>query len=184
MKLNSLIKTHNVNALGFEAFRGISAISEHKGPKVCISTLSPAVMLSMGHSTYYAPVLSRGAVYSTTDDVYHADLDIERVSVFTAPEITACESRIIIVSRHQGTIDILKDLYPDAEILTGNVTPDDIKGYNVVGTLPPALIQHCHRYKAVTIKDFDHTKDGDLSGDELKERLVLADTITVTVERD
>ncbi|WP_222864758.1 hypothetical protein, partial [Serratia marcescens] len=51
----------------------------------------------------------------------------------------------------------------------------------VIGTLPPHLIRFCMSYRAVIIKDFDHVKDGDLSGEELNKRVQISNPITVSV---
>jgi len=180
MKLNSILN-NKVIAYGFAAFKGLEAHSNPEGTEVVISTLSPAVMADMGIYTYYAPVLPRNTIFTSTEDIIAADLDAQLVNVLTCPAWDKDLSNIVIVSRHQGTIDLLKSMYPDAQVLSGNVTPDDIKGLHVIGTLPPHLIQYCKSYRAVTIKDFDYTKDGDLSGDELLQRIVISNPIRVQI---
>lgn len=183
IKLNDVLKTNKVVAYGFPAFKGLEQKSNQEGEEVIISTLSPAIMADMGISVYYAPVLPRNTVFNTTDEVIVADLDIQLVTVLKYPSWHLVnQDKIVIVSRHQGTIDILKNEYPDAPVLSGNVTPDDIKNLHVIGTLPPNLIQHCQSYKAVTIKDFDYSKDGDLKGQELLDRLVISEPIQVTIK--
>lgn len=179
MKLNDLL-TKNIKAYGFQAFVDYAAQSNPDGDDIIVSTLSPAIMHDMGIGIYYAPVLPRNAVYHTADDVKAADLDVNRIAVYTAPDDGY--SHTLIVSRHAGTVDILKGMYPEAEV-TDSVTDTSILGRClVVGTLPPALIQYCHAYKAVTIRDFDYAKDGDLSGDALRDRLQIAPAITVSVD--
>ena len=135
----------------------------------------------MGIYTYYAPVLPRNTIFNTPEEVVQADLDAQLVNVLPYPAWDKDLSNIIIVSRHQGTIGILKSMYPNAQVLSGNVTPDDIKGLHVIGTLPPHLIQHCKSYRAVTIKDFDYKKDGDLAGNELLQRIVISNPIRVQI---
>ena len=182
MKLNSLL-TKKVTAYGFAAFKGLEAHSNPEGTEVVISTLSPAIMADMGIYTYYAPVLPRNTVFNTPDEVIQADLDVQLVTVFNYPSWDLINhDNIVIVSRHQGTIDILKSMYPSAQVLSGNVTPDDIDGLHVIGTLPPYLIQYCQSYRAVIIKDFDYAKDGDLSGDELKSRIIISNPINVIIK--
>jgi len=180
MKLNSLLN-EKVTAYGFAAFKGLEVHSNPEGTEVVISTLSPAIMADMGIYTYYAPVLPRNTVFNTPEEVMQADLDVNVVIVTDYPSWDNDLSNIVIVSRHQGTIDILKSMYPDAQVLSGNVTPDDIKGLHVIGTLPPHLIQYCKSYRAVTIKNFDYTKDGDLSGEELLQRIVISNPIRVQI---
>lgn len=67
-------------------------------------------------------------------------------------------------------------------IVLDSIAPDDIRSKDVVGTLPPHLIQYARSFRAVVISDFDYNKDGELSGDELRERMVFTETICVTVE--
>ena len=46
---------------------------------------------------------------------------------------------ILIVSRHPGTVEWLRDTYPLLEtvpVLTGDVTDDDVKSKTVIGNLP------------------------------------------------
>lgn len=183
MKLNELVKSNKVVAYGFPAFKGLEKQSNPEGTEVIISTLSPAVMADMGISVYYAPVLPRNTVFNTTDEVLAADLDVQLVTVLKYPSWDIVnQDKIIIVTRHQGTIDILKDMYPTATVLTGNVTAEDITGMHVIGVLPPHLIQYCQSFRAATIKDFDYSKDGDLSGQELLDRLIISEPIIVTIK--
>lgn len=144
-----------------------------------MSTLSAAVMADMGINTYYAPVIPRGTVYNNTDEVIAATLDVNTVLVEHAEEITASD-QVVIVSRHPGTVELLQDMYPNNTLLA-SITPDDISGKDVVGTLPPYLIQYAGRFKAVAIRDFDYSKDGDLAGDELRTRMVMTSTIRVSI---
>ena len=183
MKLNELIKTNNARVYGFDAFKGLEALSMKEGASIVISTLSPAIMNSMGIATYYAPVLSRGTVFNTTSDVYNADLDVQLINIFSYPSWDDVNTdKIIIVSRHKATIEILHNMYPNAPVFSDSVSKHDIDRAHVIGTLPPMLIQHCQSYRAVTIKDFDHSKDGCLSGQELNDRISISNPISVTVD--
>jgi hypothetical protein len=183
MKLNNLVKNNKVVTYGFAAFKGLEAHSKPEGTEVVISTLSPAIMSDMGINVYYAPVLPRNTVFNTPDEVIQADLDVQLVTVFDHPSWDLInQDNIVIVSRHQGTIDILKSMYPNAQVLSGNLTPDEIYGLHIIGTLPPHLIQYCQSYRAATIKDFDYAKDGDLSGDELKTRMIISNPINVVIK--
>lgn len=136
-------------------------------------------MADMGVDTYYAPVIPRDTVYNSTDEVITADLDVNTVHVEHVDDITA-DTPVIIASRHPGTVALLQSMSPYNTVLT-SVVPDDIRGKNVVDTLPPHLIQYADRFKAVSIKDFDYVKDGDLGGNELRERMVMTGTIRVTI---
>ena len=180
-KLNDLLKKCNVSAFGFPAFAALSALSnQNSNMKVILSTLSPGENRSKGISSYIAPVLPRGVIFNSPLDVVEADIDVNFVSVHDGISSSDCE-KILIVSRHQGTIDILKSMYPEADILSGNVSANDISGAFVAGTLPPHLVAHCKSYQAVTIKNFDYNKDGDLSGTELQERMIIHEPIAVEI---
>lgn len=179
-KLNNIINTHNVTAYGFPAIQGLADHSNSAGEPAIVSTLSAAVMGDMGIDTYYAPVMPRNAKYATTEDVIEADLDVNLIRVEHAEDV-ATDAPVIIVSRHPGTVAILQDAYRNSIVLA-DITPDDIAGKDVVGTLPPNLIQYARSFRAVAIKDFDYNKDGDLSGEELKERMIFTGTIRVTVD--
>lgn len=182
MKLNEIAKTNKITAFGFQAFKDFAALSPQNGNEVIISTLSPAIMHNMDIDVYYAPVLPRGLICNTAEDVEKADLDLQQVMVMQYLSWdNVNHEKIVIVSRHQGTIEKLKEMYPDVNVLSGNISPDDIENNHVIGTLPPHLIQHCQSYKAVTIKDFDYSKDGDLSGDDLADRMIISQPIIVTI---
>lgn len=181
LKLNKIVKEYHIKGYGFKAVTELEKHSRESGweDDVVISSLSPAVMAEKGITRYYAPVLPRGAVYHTAEELIAADLDINVVCV---EKVDGNFVANLIVSRHSGTIERLAALYPDAEIVSGNITPEELKGKRVVGTLPPHLIQYCAGYRAAVIRDFDYSRDGDLSGEELKKRLKLCDPIKVTIK--
>lgn len=179
-KLNELLASNKVVAYGFEAFKGLSERSNTEGEPIVVSTLSAAVMAGMGVNSYYAPVIARNTVYNTTDDVIQADLNVNLVRVEAVPNVPD-NAPVIIVSRHSGTVELLEEKYPN-HITLSEINPDMIKGKDVVGALPPHLIQYARSFRAVAIKDFDYKKEQDLSGDELKERMIFTDTVRVTVE--
>ncbi|BCZ31284.1 hypothetical protein [[Clostridium] scindens] len=178
-KLNEIARNCNITAYGFQALKDFAQESKKDGSSIVISSLSPAVMAEMGIMDYYAPVLPRGTILNTADDVRNADLSVQHVLTLWAPDLDY--GHYAIVSRHAGTIEILKEQYPDAEVLDGNVTPEELHNKFVVGTLPPALIQHAKAYRAVTIADFDYAKDGDLGGEELADRIRFSEPITVEI---
>lgn len=179
-KLNDIIATNNVTAYGFPAIKGLEDRSNPDGDPAIVSTLSAAVMADMGICTYYAPVMPRNSKYATTDDVIKADLPVDLVHVEIVKDIPA-DAPVIIASRHPGTVELLQGMYPNHTVLA-SVTPEDMADKDVVGSLPPNLIQYAARFQAVAIKDFDYNKDGDLSGDELAQRLMITSTIRVTVQ--
>ena len=181
MKLNEIAKSNNLTAYGFKAFLEFADCkSNPKGSNVVVSTLSPALMADMGITEYYSPVLPRGLILNTAEEVEQADLSVNYVKVCKPTREE--HNKKLIVSRHTGTIELLREIYPEADVMSGNITPEDIKGAFVAGTLPPHLIQYVWAYRAFTISDFDYSKDGDLKGDELKKRGRLSDPIAVIIE--
>lgn len=127
---------------------------------------------------FISPILPRGLRLNTSEEVLEADLDysivkIEKLNSETSPDI--------IVSGHVGTVDILRSQFPETKVVSGNVAPEEVKGRVVVGTLPPHLAAEAAGYIPVRVKDFDYSKDSDLTGDELQERLVVDSPIKVTV---
>lgn len=179
-KLNNVLATCKVTAYGFPAFRGLEEHSNPSGEPVIISTLSAPVMADMGIEAYYAPVIPRGTVFSDADQVIEADLDLNCVHVWHIDDVPQ-DTPVIIASRHPGTVELLQSMYPNHTIMA-SVTPDDIIGRHVVGTLPPHLISYAASFRAVAIKEFDYTKDGDLSGEELRDRMVITGTVRVLVD--
>lgn len=182
MKLNTIVKNNHVVGYGFKAIVDLSDLPASVDCKVdiaIVSSLSPAVMSEKGIYCYYAPVFPRGTVYNTAEELLSADLD---VNVINVDKVDGDFEADLIVSRHPGTIAILSDMYPDADIVTGNISPEELDSKRVAGTLPPHLIQYCAGYRAAVINDFDYSCDGDLTGEELKNRFEICDPITVVVK--
>ncbi|AMQ66523.1 hypothetical protein BH753_gp041 [Bacillus phage Shbh1] len=171
MKIKELLATKKVNASGFAA---IAELSKHsKGTEeVVLSSLAPSVLAEQGVIEYYALQLPRGMVFNTAEEIIEADLPVRKYRIDT--DVNADGLEVVVISRHQGTVDLLKQQYPNAVVLD-QISAEDIAGKHVVGTLPPHLITSAGAYTAVTIANFDYTKDGDLSGVELKERLTISD---------
>lgn len=178
-KLNEIVNTCNVTAHGFPAFKGLEEHSNPNGAPAVISTLSAAVMADMGIYKYYAPVIPRNTIYKATNEVIAADLDANAVSIDRMDDITAADP-VIIVSRHSGTVDLLREMYPNHTVIE-DIKPDDIRGKDVVGALPPHLIQYAGRFKGFAIRDFDYAVDKDITGDELRDRLIITGTIRVSI---
>lgn len=186
LTIKDLIANYEITASGFPAVKGLEAHGIN-GTAIHVSSLSPSILADMGIREYWALQLPRGTVYSSAQEIVDANLPVRRykIDVLDKMEILPYVNpqKTVIVSRHQGTIDILKKDYWQAPVLD-QITPEQIVGKHVVGTLPPHLIAACDMYTAVTVKDFDYTKDGDLSGDELKERLVIAEKPIRVTELD
>lgn len=177
IKFNDLAATHTlVPAPGtFAAVAQFCANTVGNGPEVVVATLAAA--LGQGISEFYSPVLPRGLRLNAAEEVAAADLDVQYVQIQTV-EVGDPD---LIVSGHTGTREVLQQRFPGAVVLEGNVTLEDIGGKVVAGTLPPHLVAEAAGYVPATIANFDYSKDGDLAGDELRERLVIGDTVKVTV---
>lgn len=171
LKITELLATKKVNASGFAAIAALSEYSEGTEEAV-LSSLAPFVLAAQGITEYYALQLPRGAVFKTAEEIIEADLPVRKYRIHK--DVNASGLDVVIVSRHQGTVHLLKQQYPSAAVLE-QISTEDITGKHVVGTLPPHLITVAGAYTAVTIANFDYAKDGDLSGAELKERLIIAD---------
>lgn len=180
IKLKSVLELFKVEATGFPAVQGLEDYSQEEGSKVVVSTLPASVLVEQGITEYLAPRFERGQVFQTTEDMIAADIELGAYKIIADFEPKklrqlTLKKNTVIVSRHEGTIEILKGMYRNAEVFSGNVEPKDIEGKHVIGTLPPFLIASAGIYTPVTIKDFDYNVDGDLSGDELDERLIIGD---------
>lgn len=159
IKLNSVLELFKVKALGFPAVQGLEDFSNKEGEEVVISTLPASLLAEQGIKYYLAPQFERGQVFQTTEDIIAADIDLgvyEIITDFEPKELRqlTLKKNTVIVSRHEGTIEILKGMYRNAEVFDGNVTPEDIEGKHVIGTLPPFLITAAGIYTPVTIKEF------------------------------
>jgi len=178
MKLSQLLSTKKVIASGFAAIAGLGGHS--KGTEeVVLSSLAPSILAEQGVTEYYALELPRGTVFNTPEEIIAADPDVRRYTIQSVDNVSDLD--VVIVSRHAGTVALLQDRYPGAQVLD-SVTPDQIAGKHVVGTLPPHLITAAGAYTAVTIRGFDYAKDGDLAGQELAARIVIADKPLRVVE--
>lgn len=170
MKIQELLATKKVNATGFAAIAALSEYSEGT-EEVILSSLPPAVLAAQGVTEYYALQIPRDSKFETAEKIIEANLPVRKYTI--DQNVSANGLVVVIVSRHQGTIDILKQQYPSANVLD-QISTDDIAGKHVVGTLPPHLITAAGAYTSASIANFDYAKDGDLTGEELKERLIVA----------
>ncbi|MBP2079634.1 hypothetical protein [Oceanobacillus polygoni] len=179
MKLNDLLKRNKVVAFGFPAVKDLIRYDNKDSENtVIISALSPSQLVEHGINEYYGLELPRDTVFETGLDIIKSNINVYKYCL-TALEIYPLDNRndFIIVSRHKGTIQILKEEFPflkDVPIFE-RVESSDIKGKHVFGTLPHHMIADCDLYTSVSIKGFDYNKDGDLNGSELKERIQIAE---------
>lgn len=184
MKLNELIYNNNVTIFGFPAFKKLEEFCEKEGEKKVLSLLSPANMAEKGITEYYYPVIPRDSKYEKPQEILDADLDIVTLKVIMLPEEQqiSTKDKVIIVSRHHDTIELLKSYYPNyIRVIEDNAREEDIKGQAVVGTLPGTLASYCDRYTSVTIQNYNAVIDGDLSLEEMKNRLCIHNTIKVSI---
>lgn len=177
MRIKDLLKGCNVKASGFKAVEELEnhVDNDYTSSEVVLSTLPAALLLEKGIKEYVSLRLERGQVFHTAEEIIEANVPVDGYKIideFSGADILKIKDTII-VSRHEGTIGLLKDKYPNANVLDGNVSANDVKDKHVVGNLPPFLITECALYTPVMIKDFDYTKDGDLKGSDLKERFEL-----------
>ena len=179
-KLNTLAAANRLAAAPGTFAAVVAFCAEYgqdEGREVTIATLAAA--MAGGIKEFYSPVLPRGLRLNTAEEVLDADLDVNYIQIETVSTVGEPE---IIVSGHAGTRDVLIERFPSAVVVEGNVTPDAIRGKVVAGTLPPHLVADTAAYIAATVTNFDYAKDGDLAGEELRERLVVRPAVRVTVE--
>lgn len=177
-KLNDILDTVTFRVLPgtFPALAAYAAKADGNSQKN-FGTLAGA-LASGFEGEFISPILPRGLRLNTSEEVLEADLDysivkIEKLNSETSPDI--------IVSGHVETVDILRSQFPETKVVSGNVAPEEVKGRVVVGTLPPHLAAEAAGYIPVRVKDFDYSKDSDLTGDELRERLIVDSPVKVTV---
>lgn len=179
MKLNHALKTYNITSTGFPAVQGIGIHSNKEGVPVALSTLPASELLEQGITQYLAPRFERGQVFKTTEEIIEANIEVDAFKITEIPshnsdvEILEHEDNSIIVSRHEGTIKVLKGRFPNTPVFKEEVGYEDIVGKHVIGTIPPRLAVHAMTYTPVTIENFDYTIDGDLTGNELLTRLKI-----------
>ena len=129
---------------------------------------------------FIAPILPRNLRLNTAEEVFEEDLDYQVVQIQKIKEEILPDT---IVSRHAGTVEYLQSRYgQDLPVLSGNLEPEEVKGKFIIGTLPPHLAAEAKGYIPVRIENFDYSRDGDLSGEELRERLVIDDPVRVIVK--
>lgn len=178
MKLSILLNKYRVFSSGFPAIAALGRYSKGVAP-VVLSSLPPSAIHDMGVEHYFTLVLPRGTVFNTAEEIIEADPDVKGYEIYT---IDTDGMPKAITTQHQATLDVLAELYPDAEIIsqrnadgtTRNLTPEDVKGKHVIGVLPPFLVAAAGAFTSASIKYYNAATDGDLSGDALRERLDIA----------
>ena len=126
MKLNELLKQYNVNIMSFPAFKGLEEFCNKEGKVVNLCTLPAELLLQQGITEYYAPVIPRGSMFKTAQEIMDADLDVKKYRIREVPKEETKGKETIIISRHWAAVDCAHELYPNVtKILLGNVTEED-----------------------------------------------------------
>lgn len=141
----------------FQALR--EYILEHRadGPWIRVGTLAAALQAKY-LGPFFAPVLPRGLKLATAQEVWDADLDAGCFRV----DLAEYETPDLIVSRHPATIKILRERWPSATVLDGDVSVDQVKGKVVAGTLPPQLVTELASYRPVWVENYDASAESDV----------------------
>ncbi len=184
--LSTLLATHSVVSTGFQALAEVGAHS--KGEDVAIlSSLPAAALFAQGITTYYTLTVPRGAQFNTAEDILAADPEVKhwQISVVDTTELEK-----VITTQHAATRQVLSELFPAAtiieqEIVDGrprNITPDEVKGKHVIGVLPPHLVAAAGAFTSASISGYNAAVDGDLSAEEIRNRLVVAEQAITIAE--
>jgi len=181
MKLSELFENFYVKCSGFPAFVKLEDrnILTDNSIRVFLSTNSPAIMAERAINTYYAPVIPRGSIFKTADEILNADLSVNKVTVHFVTDISR-DDHVLICSRHAEAVEVLKLMFPNGRVQS-SISQKAIEGMKVVGTLPPHLIQFCDGYKAVTIRRSVRDMNGNVIKEELMDRIQLHRSISVDV---
>ena len=177
-KLNDLAAANRLVAM-VGVFPAIADFAEKfsakEGSTVVVGTLGAALQ-SGETGEFYSPVFPRGLRLSTGEEVFEADLDAQRVQV---EEAVGVGDPDLIVSRHGATVVILKECWPTAVVIDGNVTAADVRGRVVAGTLPPFLAAEVSAYYPAQVAGYDAAREGDVDD---RERIVVGEAIRVVVD--
>jgi hypothetical protein len=179
MKLSTLLANNNVTSTGFPAIAGLGAFSKGETP-VTLSSLPAITLFNQGITEYYTIVVPRGTQFGTTQDIIDFDPDVQHWAINT---VDTTGLPVAITTQHKGTLDILSSMYPNAEVISQcnsdgsprNLSAVDVMGKHVIGVLPPFLVAVAGAFTSASISNFNAVVDGDLTGNELKSRLIIAD---------
>lgn len=141
----------------FQALREYILEYRADGPWIRVGTLAAALQAKYLGS-FFAPILPRGLKLATAQEVWDADLDAGCFRV----DLAEYETPDLIVSRHPATIKILREWWPSATVIDGNVSPEEVRGKVVAGTLPPQLVTEVSSYRPVWVDNYDATVDLDV----------------------
>jgi len=159
VKLNYLVRRNWLVPIEgtFPALRDYAVRYYTHGPMLWLGTLSAALQAKT-IGAFFTPILPRGLRLTTAQDVWDADLDAGCLRV----DLVEYEAPNLIVSRHPATIKMLRERWPSATVLDGDVSVDQVKGKVVAGTLPPQLVTELASYRPVWVDKYDASTDGDI----------------------
>ena len=159
VKLNYLVTRYWLVPIEgtFQALREYTVEYYTHGPMLWLGTLSAALQAKT-IGAFFTPILPRGLKLTTGQEVWDADLDARRLRV----DLVEYEAPNLIVSRHPATIKMLGERWPSATVLDGNVSPEEVRGKVVAGTLPPQLVTEVSSYRPVWVDKYDASTDGDI----------------------
>lgn len=184
MKLSQLLASYKVTSTGYPALAGLGAHSTGNAP-VVLSSLPPAVLIDQGVTEYYTLVLPRHTDFKTTDEILAFNPVVSQYRIETVDTAGLPQA---ITTQHLDTLEVLAGLYPEAEILVQKL-PDgskrdlsaaEVAGKHVIGVLPPFLVAAAAAFTSASTLGYNAAVEKELSGEELRERLQIADkAITV-----
>lgn len=188
--LTQLLNDYAVTSKGYPALAGLGSHSKGASP-VTLASIPAAQLFTNGITEYYTLVLPRGTQYNTTDEMIN-DGDKITVQKWKIETVDTTDVPMAITTQHKATLSILSFIYPHAEVITQeidpatkrprNLSPDEIAGKHVIGVLPPHLIAVANGFTAVSIKDYNYATEKDLSGEELLNRMEIADQAITVVK--
>ena len=141
----------------FPALRDYVVRYHSHGPMLWLGTLSAALQAKT-IGAFFTPILPRGLKLATAQEVWDADLDAGCFRV----DLAEYETPDLIVSRHPATIKMLRERWPNAMVLDGDVSAAQVSGKVVAGTLPPQLVTEVSSYRPVWVGQYDAIAESDV----------------------
>ncbi len=94
--------------------------------------------------------------------------------------------KVVIVSRHEGTISLLKKRFPDAEVVSHLSDPAAYKDCLIIGNLPihmiAELLQNNNRFVLVALNVPPELRGKELNEEELKKYMKLYEVKKLEIE--
>lgn len=174
VKLNDLVTRNWLVPIEgtFPALRDYVVRYHSHGPMLWLGTLSAALQAKT-IGAFFTPILPRGLKLTTAQDIWDADLDASCLRV----DLVEYEAPNLIVSRHPATIELLRGRWPNATVLDGDVSPEEVRGKVVAGTLPPQLVTELASYRPVWVENYDASAESDV---EDASRVIIGHPVRVS----